>query len=104
MRHVARRVIQLSAVIGVLATPALLRSQSSIPTPESAFGFRAGADYKLATYEQSLAYFRQLDAASDRVTIVEAGKTSQGRPMVFALISSPENLANVDRYRQMNVR
>jgi zinc carboxypeptidase len=99
-----RRFARVLAVGIALSTPSLATTQSGLPTPESAFGFRAGADYKLATYDQSLAYFRQLDAASDRLTLVEVGRTSQGRPMVFALISSPENLANVDRYRSMNVR
>ena len=33
--------------------------------------------------------------------LVEAGKTSQGRTMYFALISTPENLAKIDRYREI---
>jgi hypothetical protein len=32
---------------------------------------------------------------------MEAGKTSQGRTMYFALISTPENLAKLDRYREI---
>ena len=60
------------------------------------FGFTAGADYKLATYDQSIEYFKKLAAASRYIRLVEAGKTSQGRTMYFALISSPENLAKID--------
>jgi hypothetical protein len=74
---------------------------ASAPSPASVFGFEPGADYKLATYDQSLAYFRKLAAASRYVKLVEAGKTTQGRPMVFALISTPENLAQVDRFREI---
>ncbi len=37
--------------------------QSDVPTPESVLGHQVGADFKLASYEDSLAYFRQLDAA-----------------------------------------
>jgi hypothetical protein len=73
----------------------------SLPSPASFFGFEPGADYKLATYEQSLAYFRKLAAASRYVKLVEAGKTTEGRPMVFALISTPENLAQIDRLREI---
>ena len=65
------------------------------------FGFAPGADLKLATYDQVLTYFRQVDAASDRVRLVEAGTTSQGRTMFFALVSSPANLANIDRLREV---
>ena len=65
------------------------------------FGFAAGADYKLATYDQSIEYFKKLAAASRYIKLFEAGKTSQGRTMYFALISSPENLAKIDRYREI---
>src|SRR5690242_13648310 len=76
-------------------------ADASIPSPASAFGFEPGADYKLATYDQSLAYFRKLAGASRYMKLVEAGKTTQGRPMVFALISTPENLARIDRLREI---
>jgi hypothetical protein len=75
-----------------------------VPTPASAFGFEPGADYKLFTYEQSIAYFKQLAAASPYVRLVEAGRTSEGRVMYFALISTPQNLANLDRYREIAQR
>ena len=88
----------------VINTPAVPRAQAraaSVPAPESVFGFTAGADYKLATYDQSIQYFRKLVAASRYIRLVEAGKTSQGRTMYFALISSPDNLAKLDRYREI---
>ena len=65
------------------------------------FGFPPGADFKLATYEQSLSYFRKVAGASKYVKLVEAGPTSQGRTMVFALVSSPGNLSKLDRYREI---
>ena len=60
-----------------------------LPTPESLLGFKPGADYKLATYDQSIDYFKKLAATSKHIKLVEAGKTSQGRPMYFALVSCP---------------
>src|SRR6185503_17603127 len=71
------------------------------PTPDSVFGFKPGADYKLATYDQSIDYFKKIAAASKYVRLVDAGKTTQGRTMYFALVSSPENLAKIDRYRDI---
>jgi hypothetical protein len=90
------------AVLSVLllaASAALVAN--GVPTPESVFGFRPGADYKLATYDQSLDYFRRVAAATRHVKLVEAGTTTQGRPMFFALVSSPENLSRIDRYREI---
>ncbi|HKB09119.1 MAG TPA: M14 metallopeptidase family protein [Vicinamibacterales bacterium] len=84
----------------LLLVPAVLAA-NGIPTPESVFGFKPGADYKLATYDQSVDYFRRLDAVSKNVRLVQAGATTQGRPMYFALVSSAENLARIDHYREI---
>src|SRR3954451_24965629 len=86
------------------ADPIAQTRAGSIPPPESVFGFTAGADYKLATYEQSIEYFKKLAAASHHIKLMEAGKTSQGRTMYFALISTPANLAKLDRYREIWLR
>src|SRR5215208_3204402 len=96
MRIVARALLVL-----LLAAPVALRAASSIPTPESIFGFAPGADYKLATYDQSIDYFRKVAAATKYVQLVEAGPSSQGRKMYFALVSSPDNLLKIDRYREI---
>src|SRR5687767_15932317 len=88
----------------LLLLPLTLAAQGRLPAPESVFGFPPGADYKLATYDQVIDYFRKVDAASDRVMLVDAGKTTQGRTFQFALVSSKRNLASIDRYREMAVR
>jgi hypothetical protein len=72
------RSLKWLAIFIVLTTPALL-SDRALPTPASVFGFEPGADNKLATYDQTVSYFKQVDAASDRVRLVEAGTSTQGR-------------------------
>src|SRR4051812_38084918 len=77
------------------------QGRSSVPTPDSVFGFAPGADYKLATYDQSIEYFKKLAGSSRYIRLFEAGKTTQGRTMYFALISSPDNLSKIDKYREI---
>src|SRR5438445_35420 len=101
MRTTAR---SLCLCLLLCAPVALLGQSRGVPAPESVFGFQAGADYKLATYDQSIDYFKKLAAASKSVKLVQAGTTSEGRPMYFALISAPENLARIDRYREIAQR
>lgn len=80
------------------ATPA-------IPTPESVFGFKVGADSSLFLYDQSIEYFRKLAKAQPtRVKLLDVGKTSTGHSWTAVLISSPQNLAKLERYRQINQR
>ena len=94
--------ITLTAAIALAASPAPLHPQP--PTPESILGHRVGADFHLATFEESIDYFHQLDAATDRLELREVGRTSFGRPVYIALISSAENLRNLDRHREIALR
>jgi hypothetical protein len=92
-------------LIWAFAASVVLTAQSRlVPAPDASFGFKPGADYKLATYDQSIEYFRKLAAASRYVRLVEAGKTSQGRTVYFALISNPKNLDQIERYRRIAQR
>lgn len=75
---------------------------ATVPTPKDHFGFDPGDDYKLANYSQITSYFEKLSQSSDRLKWVEFGKTSMGKPMYAAFISSPANLKNLDEYREMN--
>ena len=100
MRIATALVVSITFTLAT-ASPRAQHRASAVPTPESVFGFQAGADYKLATYDQSIEYFKKLAAASRYVKLFEAGKTSQGRTMYFALISTPANLAKLDRYREI---
>jgi hypothetical protein len=101
---VVRQPVRLTLVL-VLASQLLASAASKgLPTPESVFGFKPGADNRLATYDQSIDFLRKLASASRYVRLVEAGRTSQGRTMYFALISDPRNLERIDRYREIGQR
>ena len=69
----------------------------SVPSPEDVYGFRVGADYKLADYSQIEDYLSKLDAASNRVKKIEIGETVLGRKMYLMFISTEENLAQLDK-------
>ncbi len=88
-----------------VAAATLPTAQIDTPRPGAVFGFEPCADYSLATYEQALAYFRALAAARpDRIRLEEIGHSSQGRPQVMAIISSEENLANLDALKAISKR
>ena len=77
---------------------------SHVPTPKSVLGHDVGEDYYLATYDEEIAYFHKLAAASDRMKMFTAGKTTQGRTFEYAVISSPANLAKYDHYKEVSRR
>src|SRR2546423_13769463 len=85
-----------------LASVAVSAAAQSIPTPESVLGHKPGDDFYLASYDESREYFRKLAAASNRVKIINVGKTTRGLDWEIAIISSPENLAKLDRYKEIS--
>ena len=76
----------------------------SIPAPKEHFGFNIGDDYSLANYTQTEAYFKKLAAASNRTKLVDMGLTEEGRHHYMMIVSSPANIKNLDRYKEISQR
>jgi len=89
--------------VAVAQTPRTARPPA-VTTPKQHFGFNIGDDYQLATYDQFVAYWQKLDRESDRMKVVEIGKTAEGRPQLMAIITSPDNFKRLDRYKDISRR
>ena len=89
---------------GLIVLTTIAVAAQSIPAPKDVLGWTPGDDRKLASWAQVVEYFQKLDKASDRVTFQEIGKTTMGAPFVYATISSPENLKNLEKYKQINAQ
>jgi hypothetical protein len=74
-------------------------SLAQAPTPESVLGHKPGDDFYLASYDDSLGYFQKLARATDKLKLVQVGKTTEGRDWYLAIISSAKNLADLDKYK-----
>jgi len=71
-----------------------------VPTPKDVLGYHIGAPKTLTYYADILRYYRALEAASPRVTIVSTGRTDEDRETVVVFVGSEESIANLDKYRQ----
>ncbi len=76
--------------------------QAQVPHPAEFFRFMPGDDYKLATYEQMVTYYRALEEASPRVQLREIGTSVLGRPLLLLYISSRANLRRLDHWRDIS--
>ena len=76
----------------------------SVTSPLQEFGANIGDDYFLATYGQFEAYWKKLDAQSERIRLLSIGQTEEGRTQWMAVVSAPENLAQIDRYQSISRR
>ena len=100
-----RRLRALPLVVALLtvaaSVPAAQTKAPSVTTPKQHFGFNIGDDYQLATYTQFVEYWKKLDKDSDRMQVVEIGKTAEGRPQLMSIITAPENFKKLDRYKEI---
>ncbi len=85
----------------LLVAATLAVAQKRITSPEAEFGFKPGTDRKLADWKELTAYFQKLITESDRIHYEEVGKTTEGRPFIAVTISSPENLAHLAHYQEI---
>ena len=92
--------LRLCGLISLLA----ISITAQVPSPKSVLGFTPGDDKTIADWRQITDYFTKLDKASNRVTLKEIGKTTNGNPLIVAFISSPNNIKNLEKYRQISAK
>src|SRR3954454_5286887 len=91
--------VGLTLVAAIATAPAA--QAPNITSPKQFFGFAIGDDYQLATYTQLIGYWQKLDKESERMRVVEIGKTAEGRPQLMSIITAPENFKKLDRYQEI---
>ena len=83
---------------------AVFAAIAQVPSPRSVLGFQPTDDKTIADWGQITDYFAKLDKASNKVTVREIGRSTLGRPLIVAFVSSPDNIKNLDRYRQISAK
>lgn len=98
MRRLAGKLAYLTLFLCAFSTSGL---SQAVPRPEEILKFKVGEDYHLATYTQAIAYFKKLAENSDRIKLFDMGRTSMGQTMTYAVISSAENIAQLERQKSL---
>jgi hypothetical protein len=70
---------------------------ATIPTYQEVLGYAVGE--RISTHRDMLRFFDALAAAAPtRIKIREYGRTWEGRRLIYAVLGSSENIANLDRF------
>lgn len=103
VRRLATRAASLAAcaALALASAPALHAQGAHLTSPREEFGHEIGADYQLPDYTQLVAWWKKLAAESDRMKLVDIGRTAEGRTQYMAVVSSPANLRDLERYREI---
>ena len=97
----------LAAAVVFLAASLLAASAAlgqALPTPEAFFGHQIGAEKKLARWDKIVEYLKLAARSSGRIRLLEPGTTTNGNPFLLLVVSSPDNLKDLERYREINRR
>ncbi|MCF0070348.1 zinc carboxypeptidase [Dyadobacter sp. CY261] len=84
----------------------LLSVQSAFaqtPTPDQFLGFPLGS--RFAYHHLIIDYFKSVQSRNaDRMKLVQYGSTNEGRPLMLAFVSSPENIAKLEKIRTNHLK
>lgn len=87
-RSLASVLVTLSLAVPLHAEP---------PSPWEFLGYEAGA--RFTPHHRIVDYFEMLARESEMITVETRGETWEGRPLILAIIGSPENIARLDEIR-----
>ena len=73
----------------------------SIPRPSAVLGHEIGAAY--ARHDLVVAWFRQLAEISPRVSLVDLGRSYEGRPQITVVITSPSNQRSLNLIQERHM-
>ncbi len=103
-RYALRSTSLLLGLIVAASAPHSVSAQPRVTTPKEAIGANFGDDYFLANYTQLSGYWHTLEKESDRLKVVEIGKTAEGRSHLMAIVTSPENHRRLARLKDISSR
>jgi len=93
--------MRLKSLLLLLGLALFLSPGAQRPTAEQFLGYSVGSRY--TPHHQIVGYFERVAAtASDRVRLEPYGRTNEGRPLLVAYVSSPENIARLEAIRTNN--
>src|SRR5260370_21905523 len=96
-----RRIAGFVVVAALSACLLPAQTAPKITTPKEALGFNLGDDYQVANYTQLEAYWKKLAAESPRMKLESIGKTEEGRDQWMSVITSPDNMKKLPRYKEI---
>jgi hypothetical protein len=78
------------------------QNQTKITTPQEFFGFKMGSDRKMARWDKIVEYYSVIEKESDQIKVIDMGPSTMGNPFLLVIISSPDNLKNLERLQEIN--
>jgi len=81
----------------------LSNAMSQVSSPDQFLGYKLGSRY--TPHYKLVNYFRHVsEKVSNMVKLEQYGETNEGRPLLLAIVASPENMSKLETIRTNNLR
>jgi len=77
-------------------------AQVKLQSPAAFLGYELGD--RFTYHHRMVEYFKHVDDAMANVQVAQYGETYEHRPLIYAIVASPENFRNIEQIRQDNLR
>ncbi|MFZ6014155.1 MAG: M14 metallopeptidase family protein [Bacteroidota bacterium] len=77
-------------------------AQQKLLTPKEFLGYELGD--RFTRHHRVIEYYKHVADVMPNVDVVQYGETYENRPLVYAIVTSPENFKNIDQIRLDNLR
>lgn len=89
-------------IFSLLLISAFAGAQPALQSPAEFLGYELGD--RFTRHHRVVEYFKHVDDAMPNVKLMQYGETYEHRPLVYAIIASPENFANLEQIRTDNLK
>ncbi|MCE7055449.1 M14 family metallopeptidase [Algoriphagus sp. AGSA1] len=89
-------------LLTILAISTSLSSWSQIQTPEQFLGYKPGD--RFTPHHRMVDYFEHIAANNPNVKLIQYGETNEKRPLIVAILSSAQNMADLEQIREDNLK
>lgn len=91
------------AITFILWSAICISSNAQLKSPEEFLGYTIGT--RFTPHWKVVNYFRHVaETAAAMTKLQQYGETNEGRPLIVAFVSSPENIVNLENIRKNNLR
>jgi hypothetical protein len=75
---------------------------AQIQTPEQFLGYKPGD--RFTPHHRMVDYFEHVASQNPNIKLIQYGETNEKRPLIIAILSSPENMAKLEEIRTDNLK
>ena len=98
IKKAMRRTFSIFVIIPFAAISVML---GQVPSPDDFLPQKWGTQFN--SHATIVGYFKTVAANTPMVQLVEYGQSNEGRPLVVALVSTAENISNLENIRQRHL-